>query len=83
MNLSEKPLIDNAVITDETPGIGVTGISLLIHSLTNILPGSDIAGVPASEISEIILPSIKSFIISMVFFFSLNLWNEISCVFIL
>ena len=59
INLSEKPLIDNEVITDEAPGIGVIGISLLIHSFTNNLPGSEIAGVPASEISDIILPLIK------------------------
>ena len=59
INLSEKPLIDKEVVTDETPGIGVTGISLLTHSFTNILPGSEIAGVPASEISDTILPSSK------------------------
>ena len=57
--MSEKPLIDNEVIIDEAPGIGVTGILLVIHSLTNILPGSEIVGVPASEISDTILPSTK------------------------
>ena len=73
-----KPLIDKEVITDEAPGIGVTGISLFIHSFTNILPGSDIAGVPASEISEIILPPIKLIIISLDFFFSLNFWSKLA-----
>ena len=59
MNLSEKLLIDNEVITDEAPGIGIIGILFFMHSVTNILPGSEIAGVPASEISDTILPSIK------------------------
>ena len=61
--------MDSELITDEAPGIGITGILLLIHSLTNIFPGSEIAGVPASEISEIILPLFKVSITSLDFFF--------------
>ena len=47
------------------------------------MPGSEIKGVPASEISDIILPSFKSLMMPWVFFLSLNLWNETSWVLIL
>ena len=46
-----------AAATAEGPGIGKILIPLLIHSLTNIDPGSEMLGVPASEIKEIILNS--------------------------
>ena len=42
---------------------------LLIHSLTNIAPGSEIPGVPASETSEIIEPDFNKEIIFDKFFF--------------
>ena len=61
--------MDNELVTAETPGIGIIGILLLMHSLTNIFPGSEIAGVPASEISETILPLFKVFNTSLDFFF--------------
>ena len=40
-------------------------------------PGSEMLGVPASDIKEIIYPSLINFIILVRFFFSLNLWFEI------
>ena len=43
-------------------------ISFFIHSLTNIAPGSDILGVPASEMSETIVPELKRSIIFVKFF---------------
>ena len=72
-NFSEKPLIDTAVETAETPGIGITFILFLTHSLTKIDPGSEILGVPASEIKEIISPDFKRLIILSKFLVSLNL----------
>ena len=44
-----------------------------MHSLTKIAPGSEILGVPASEINEITSPDFKSSIILFKFFVSLNL----------
>ena len=46
---------------------------LKMHFLIKIAPGSDIFGVPASEISEIINPFFNSSKILDKFFFSLNL----------
>ena len=43
-----------AVLTADAPGNGITSIFSLIHSLTKIAPGSEIPGVPASDISDII-----------------------------
>ena len=80
--LSEKPDIEIAAATAEGPGIGKILISLSIHSLTNIEPGSEILGVPASDIKEIIFPDFKYSIIFIRFFFSLNLWFEINFDFI-
>ena len=68
-NLSEKPLIETAAATAEGPGIGNIFILLLIHSLTNIEPGSEILGVPASDIKEIIFPDLRCSIIFTIFFF--------------
>ena len=44
---------------EETPGIGIVFILFLIHKFINNLPGSDNRGVPASEINDKILPSLK------------------------
>ena len=63
-----------AAVIDDAPGIGVTLILFTKHSLTNNLPGSDSKGVPASEIRDKILPSLKYLIIDDICFFSLNLW---------
>ena len=41
----------------------------LIHSLINTLPGSEMLGVPASDISEIEFPEISKFLIFSKFFF--------------
>ena len=43
-------------MTAEAPGIGIIFILFLMHSLTNIEPGSEMPGVPASEIKEISEP---------------------------
>ena len=48
-----------------------------MHSLTNIEPGSEMPGVPASEIKEISDPWLINFIILTTFLFSLNLWLAI------
>ena len=55
-NLSENPLIDTAERTDEGPGTGIISMCFFTHSLIKIDPGSEIPGVPASEIREIINP---------------------------
>ena len=81
-NLSENPLIEIAAATADGPGIGKISIPLSIHSLTNIEPGSEILGVPASDIKEIIFPDLRYSIILIRFFFSLNLWLEINFDFI-
>ena len=60
-------------MTADAPGNGVTDISLLIHSLINIAPGSEILGVPASETRETIAPDFKKLIIFDKFLRSLNL----------
>ena len=53
--------------------MGIISISCLAHSLTKIEPGSDILGVPASEIRDTIDPFFKISRILYKFFFSLNL----------
>ena len=52
-NLSENPLSAIAVVIAEAL-VWENIILFLIHSLTKILPGSEIPGVPASETNEII-----------------------------
>ena len=39
-------------MTAEAPGRGTIFILFFIHSLINIAPGSEILGVPASDIKE-------------------------------
>ena len=68
----EKPQIDIAAVTADGPGTGTTFILFLTQLFNNNFPGSDIKGVPASEMREIIFPSDKSSEIFLVFFFSLN-----------
>ena len=65
--------MDTADDTEEAPGIGKISILLTRHSLTNIAPGSEIEGVPASEIKETIQSDFKISTILVKFFFSLNL----------
>ena len=72
-NLLENPLIEIADVTTEAPGIGIIFILFFKHSLTNIEPGSETPGVPASDIKEIIEPSFKRLMTLTKFFFSLNL----------
>merc|ERR1711991_241253 len=68
-NLSEKPLIETAAATADGPGMGNILIPFLMHSLTKIEPGSEILGVPASDIKEIIFPDFRYSIILTTFFF--------------
>ena len=70
--------VSSADETADAPGIGKISISLITHSLTNIAPGSEIDGVPASEIIETTDPDFKISITFDKFFFSLNLWFTIS-----
>ena len=58
-----------AVATADGPGIGMIFILFLTHSLIKTEPGSEIAGVPASEIRDIIFPDFKYSTIFKVFFF--------------
>ena len=44
-----------AAVTAEGPGTGKTNRFSFIHILISIMPGSEILGVPASEINETIL----------------------------
>ena len=60
-------------MTAEGPGTGKIEIFSSIHLLINILPGSEIVGVPASEIIDIILFSLNNPNNLIKFFFSLNL----------
>ncbi len=71
--MSEKPDIDIEVDIAEAPGIGTTNISFSIHLFISSFPGSEIDGVPASEINDTILCSLKTLITFSKFFFSLNL----------
>ena len=57
-NLSEKPLTEIAELTAEAPGIGYIFI-FFYTILDRIIPGSEIAGVPASEIKDTILSLCK------------------------
>ena len=67
--MSENPLAATAVVTADGPGIENILRLFFIHSFTRIKPGSEIPGVPASDISEINLPDFKYSIICDVFFF--------------
>ena len=62
--------------------MGITFIFSLIQAFTKIPPGSEIPGVPASDIKEINLPLFNKSIIFDRFFLSLNLWFEINFDFI-
>ena len=53
-----------------------------IHLLTNDSPGSDISGVPASEIILTIRPACNLFIIFGISFEELNLWKDFRVFFI-
>ena len=63
-----------AEVTADGPGIGNTFKFSSIHLLTSTLPGSEMMGVPASEINETILFFFILLIILSLTLFSLNLW---------
>ena len=72
-NYPTKPLIEAANETEDAPGKGITSILFFMHSLIRIFPGSEIVGVPASQIKETTDPFIRMFRSFNKFFFSLNL----------
>ena len=57
--LSVIPLTESAELTAYAPGIWYMFILFFMHSLISIFPGSEIAGVPASEIKDTILFFLK------------------------
>ena len=75
--MSEKPLIEIAELTAEGPGIGKMSIPIFAHSLISIFPGSETAGVPASETNDTIFFFFRISITFSKFLLSLNLWFEI------
>ena len=68
-----KPLITNALINALGPETTVYSSPFSINWLIKIFPGSDIPGMPASEISAISLPAFKCSTILPHSLFSLNL----------
>ena len=62
-------------MTAEAPGSGIISILFLMHSLINIAPGSEIAGVPASDTIEIIFWFLMCLIISWETLSSLCSWK--------
>ena len=52
--MSENPLTETAAAKADGPGIGQISIDSSIQALTKIAPGSEMLGVPASEMIEII-----------------------------
>lgn len=64
VNLSGgKPDSVMATMTEEGPGKESRGIPWLVHSLISLYPGSEISGVPASDISATFLPAFSSLMI--------------------
>ena len=66
-----NPEVINPEITEEGPGILSTLIFSIMTCETNSWPGSETRGVPASEIKETVLPSLRCFNIEEIFF-----WDE-------
>ena len=64
-----KPDTEIAAMVADGPGTGITLTPKLRADLTKNSPGSDIRGVPASEIKEILFPLVISSKISLQFFF--------------
>ena len=58
-------------------------ILFFIHSFITIFPGSEIVGVPASDINDTIFFDLRISIIFLKFLVSLNLWFDINFDFIL
>ena len=65
--------METAVINADGPGSGIISILFLLHSLIKIFPGSEIVGVPASDIKDTIDPLFKIPIILLSILLSLNL----------
>ena len=57
-------------MTADGPGIGITLIFFFLANFIKNSPGSEIKGVPASDIKDIIFPSFISSKISLHFFMS-------------
>ena len=69
-------------VVAEGPGTEVTLKLLLSHSLIKSEPGSEMSGVPESDIRAIENPLLNFVIILGIIFLVLNLWKEISFVLI-
>ena len=63
---------DKAAVSELGPGIGTILTDGSMH-LVNSYPGSEIDGVPASDIKHIFSPLDKSSITAFIFLFSLSL----------
>ena len=72
-NFELKPATEIAAVTADGPGTGITLIFFSLANFTKNSPGSEIKGVPASDIKDIIFPPSISSKISLHFFISLNL----------
>jgi len=72
-NFELKPATEIAAVTADGPGTGITLIFFSLANFTKNSPGSEIKGVPASDIRDIIFPPSISSKISLHFFVSLNL----------
>ena len=71
--LTGKPETLKAEVKDEGPGMGITFIDNFRASLTSKYPGSEILGVPASEINPTLIPDCILLIIFSTMECSLNL----------
>ena len=86
-DLGKKPWkINLSVLKPETisadkdalgPGTTIGSTLLIINFFINSDPGSDINGVPASEINDIFFDSLRLLIISGKIFLSFDSWYEI------
>ena len=69
-SLNSKPERVNAVSTLEGPGIDIILKLLIIKCRIKSFPGSEIRGVPASDIKATFFPLVRAFSISAIFIFS-------------
>ena len=70
-----SPEQESAVMAAQGPGMAVTLISFSMQAWTSFVPGSEIPGVPASEMRAITFPFLRSSMMAVSFDASLNLWK--------
>lgn len=70
-----SPEQHRAVMAAQAPGMGLTAIFWAMQAWMSWVPGSEIPGVPASEMSPIVFPLRRSSMISFSLEDSLNLWK--------